>query len=141
VADRNVIEHLRWSAPGHFYATSMAPPAVQQVISALQVIRGDDGTDRGARKIATLRDNSNYFRRRLLEMGCNVLGDWDSPVMVRCPGCLASACCVFLHFCSPVPALRKRLRSSANYTCHMCCNPGDNLGGDKHAAVMFSRSQ
>lgn len=60
----------------------MAPPAAQQIISALQVIRGDDGTDRGARKIAALHENSNYFRQRLQEMGCNVLGDWDSPVMV-----------------------------------------------------------
>ncbi len=30
-----------------------------------------------------LRDNSNFFRRGLLELGFNVLGDWDSPVMVR----------------------------------------------------------
>lgn len=80
---RNVIDTLRAGAPGHFYATSMSPPAAQQIISALRVIRGEDGTDRGARKIAALHDNSNYFRRRLLEMGCNVLGDWDSPVMVK----------------------------------------------------------
>ncbi|BDA43509.1 Long chain base biosynthesis protein 2a [Coccomyxa sp. Obi] len=79
--DRDLITYLRSVAPGHYYATSMAPPAAQQIISALQVIRGDDGTDRGARKIAALHENSNYFRQGLLDMGCNVLGDWDSPVM------------------------------------------------------------
>ena len=29
-----------------------------------------------------LHSNSNFFRRGLLELGFNVLGDWDSPVMV-----------------------------------------------------------
>ena len=120
--------------------------AVEQVISALHVIQGLDGSDRGKRKIqqvgglrgcpvnmallhvlpnvfdlaashastpvcqlhtcfhsrrfsqATvqltplracpvpplqLHTNSNYFRRGLLELGFDVLGDWDSPVMVR----------------------------------------------------------
>lgn len=56
------------------------------VISALHVIQGTDGSGRGAAKIARLRDNSNYVRRRLLEMGYNVLGDWDSPVMVGARG-------------------------------------------------------
>lgn len=84
IIGREVIAYLRSVAPGHYYATSMGPPAAEMIISALRVISGQDGTDRGARKIAALHDNSNYFRRRLLEMGCNVLGDWDSPVMVRC---------------------------------------------------------
>ena len=62
--------------------------------SALHVIMGRDGSGRGAAKIAALRDNANYMRRRLLELGFNVLGDWDSPVMVSwgavgvgCGGC------------------------------------------------------
>ena len=44
---------------------------------------GRDGSDRGARKIAQLRDNANYMRTRLTEMGCLVLGDYDSPILVR----------------------------------------------------------
>lgn len=63
------------------YATTMSPPAAQQALSALHVLQGRDGSDRGVRKIRELHDNSNFFRGRLREMGCEVLGDEDSPVM------------------------------------------------------------
>ncbi|PSC70357.1 long chain base biosynthesis 2a [Micractinium conductrix] len=79
--DRGLIQYLRQHAPAHLYATAMSPPAVEMVISALHVIQGRDGSGRGKQKIAQLRDNSNYFRRRLIEQGYDVLGDWDSPVM------------------------------------------------------------
>jgi serine palmitoyltransferase len=42
---------------------------------------GEDGTDLGKRKLQALRDNSNYFRMRLQEMGVHVLGHYDSPIM------------------------------------------------------------
>lgn len=61
----------------------MSVPSAVQIISALEVIMGRDGTDRGARKIDQLRDNANYMRTRLTEMGCSVLGDYDSPILVR----------------------------------------------------------
>jgi hypothetical protein len=32
-------------------------------------------------QVRQLHENANYFRRRLLDMGLHVLGDWDSPVM------------------------------------------------------------
>lgn len=35
----------------------------------------------GMRKIAAVRENSNFFREELRRMGCEVLGDEDSPVM------------------------------------------------------------
>ena len=84
---RAVIDFLRAAGPGHCYAGAMSPPAAQQVLSALRVMRGQDGTTRGADKIAALHANSNYLRERLLDLGCNVLGEWNSPVMVR-PGWL-----------------------------------------------------
>ena len=76
-----MIDYLRAQCPANLYATAMSPPAVEMVLSALHVISGQDGSDRGKNKIAQLRDNANYFRARLLEQGYNVLGDWDSPVM------------------------------------------------------------
>ena len=42
---------------------------------------GEDGTNIGKRKIQALRDNSNYFRMRLEDMGLHVLGHYDSPIM------------------------------------------------------------
>jgi serine palmitoyltransferase len=78
---KQLIDWLRAECPAHLYATAMSPSTVEMVLSALHVISGADGTDRGRKKIAALRDNANYFRARLLEMGLNVLGDWDSPVM------------------------------------------------------------
>ena len=42
---------------------------------------GEDGTDVGRQKLQALRDNSNYFRMRLREMGFLVLGQYDSPIM------------------------------------------------------------
>jgi serine palmitoyltransferase len=42
---------------------------------------GEDGTNIGKQKIMGLRDNANYFRMRLQEMGLHVLGHYDSPIM------------------------------------------------------------
>lgn len=79
--DKALIDFLRAECPANLYATAMSAPAVEMVLSALHVMRGDDGSNRGKTKIAQLRDNANYFRAKLLDQGYNVLGDWDSPVM------------------------------------------------------------
>jgi len=42
---------------------------------------GQDGTNLGRQKLQALRDNSNYFRMRLRQMGLQVLGHYDSPIM------------------------------------------------------------
>lgn len=42
---------------------------------------GRDGTEIGKKKLRALRDNSNYFRMRLRELGLQVLGQYDSPIM------------------------------------------------------------
>jgi hypothetical protein len=42
--------------------------------------QGADGTGRGAAKLAQLKSNSNFVRNQLRAMGCEVLGDEDSPV-------------------------------------------------------------
>lgn len=42
---------------------------------------GEDGTNIGKKKIQALRDNSNYFRMRLQDMGLQVLGHYDSPII------------------------------------------------------------
>lgn len=44
---QELLHYIRSISPAHLYATSMPPPVVQQVISALKVIMGEDGTNRG----------------------------------------------------------------------------------------------
>lgn len=80
---RSLIQCLRRMGPAHCYATSMSPPALEQTIAAMHVLRGRDNSDRGVKKIQQLHDNANYFREKLAAMGCSVLGSKDSPVMVR----------------------------------------------------------
>jgi serine palmitoyltransferase len=42
---------------------------------------GEDGTDIGQKKLTALRDNSNYFRMKLTDMGLHVVGNYGSPIM------------------------------------------------------------
>jgi len=82
-ASAELVAQLRRHASASLYAPAMSVPATQQALSALRVIMGDNKSagDLGQRKIAQLRRNSNLFRKGLLEMGCRVLGDIDSPVI------------------------------------------------------------
>eukprot|EP01087_Luapelamoeba_hula_P007610 TRINITY_DN1858_c0_g1_i1.p1 TRINITY_DN1858_c0_g1~~TRINITY_DN1858_c0_g1_i1.p1 ORF type:complete len:544 (-),score=60.95 TRINITY_DN1858_c0_g1_i1:56-1687(-) len=80
-SSREVISYLRQTSFGNLYSTSMSAPCAQMIISAFDVITGRDGTDDGARRIAALRDNSNYFRNRLREEGFRILGSPDSPII------------------------------------------------------------
>ncbi|KAH6803280.1 long chain base2 [Perilla frutescens var. hirtella] len=78
---KDLIEYLKYACPAHLYATSISPPAAEQIISSIKVILGEDGSSRGAQKLAKIRENSNFFRSELQKMGFEVLGDNDSPVM------------------------------------------------------------
>ncbi|PWA49052.1 long chain base biosynthesis protein 2a [Artemisia annua] len=78
---KELTRYLKYTCPAHLYATSISPPAAQQIISSIKVILGEDGTSRGALKLAKAHENSNYFRSKLQKMEFDVLGDYDSPVM------------------------------------------------------------
>lgn len=80
-ADKDVIDMLRRECAGSSYHNSLSPVVCQQIISSFKVIMGRDGTDIGRKKLTALRDNSNYFRMRLTDMGLHVLGNYDSPIM------------------------------------------------------------
>ncbi len=69
---QDVIDHLRESSIGGTYETSMPPGNVQEAISCLKIIMGEDGTDLGRKKVQQLHDNSNYFRQKLIDMGFQV---------------------------------------------------------------------
>lgn len=76
------IAYLKNKSYGTVYSTAMAPPCAQQALSALKIIMGEDGTTDGQRRISKLSENSNYFRKRLIEEGFHVYGDRDSPVIL-----------------------------------------------------------
>ncbi|OEU07928.1 PLP-dependent transferase [Fragilariopsis cylindrus CCMP1102] len=78
---KDVISFLRRRCAGSAYHNSLSPAVCQQVISSFKVVMGEDGTNIGKKKIQALRDNSNYFRMRLQDMGLHVLGHYDSPIM------------------------------------------------------------
>eukprot|EP00428_Durinskia_dybowskii_P021887 CAMPEP_0170203440 /NCGR_PEP_ID=MMETSP0116_2-20130129/1225_1 /TAXON_ID=400756 /ORGANISM="Durinskia baltica, Strain CSIRO CS-38" /LENGTH=575 /DNA_ID=CAMNT_0010453753 /DNA_START=289 /DNA_END=2016 /DNA_ORIENTATION=+ len=78
---RDLIAYLRRRCAGSVYHNSLSPVVCQQVISSFKVVMGEDGTNIGKQKIQALRDNSNYMRMRLQEMGLTVLGHFDSPIM------------------------------------------------------------
>eukprot|EP00457_Paulinella_chromatophora_P003629 gb/GEZN01003637.1/.p1 GENE.gb/GEZN01003637.1/~~gb/GEZN01003637.1/.p1 ORF type:complete len:509 (-),score=84.28 gb/GEZN01003637.1/:507-2033(-) len=79
--DAKLIRFLRKVSAGYVYSSSISPPTTQQIISAFQIIQGEDGTSLGRQKLDSLKANSNYFRKRMREIGCMVLGDEDSPVV------------------------------------------------------------
>ena len=78
---QELIQYLKCTCPAHLYGTAISPPAAQQILSAIQVLLGEDGSSRGAQKLARIRENSNFFRSELRKMGFEVIGDNDSPVM------------------------------------------------------------
>ena len=80
-SSKSVINHLKQTSAGMLYHNSLSPVVCKQILTAFKVIMGKDGTDLGQRKLTSLRDNSNYFRMRLNEMGLQVLGNYDSPIM------------------------------------------------------------
>ena len=80
-ASREIIDHLRSQSAGCLYSNAMSPVVCQQILTAFRVLKGEDGTDLGAQKVRVVKANANYFRRELQRMGCDVLGDNDSPVI------------------------------------------------------------
>uniref|UniRef100_A0AAV1TDS0 serine C-palmitoyltransferase n=1 Tax=Peronospora matthiolae TaxID=2874970 RepID=A0AAV1TDS0_9STRA len=80
-ASEEIISFIRNSSAGAVYATSLSPVVAQQILTALNIIAGLDGTDIGRKKLDSLRANSNYFRQKLIDMGVITLGDFNSPVI------------------------------------------------------------
>eukprot|EP01133_Synstelium_polycarpum_P003467 gene3467-3946_t len=128
-ADKNLIDYLRTTTYGYVYSTSMSPPCAMQAYQALRVIMGEDGTDLGARKIKQLKDNSNFFRESLRQMGFKILGNKDSPViplMLYNPSKIAmfSRACLERHIAvvvvgypaTPLTSPRTRFCVSASHT-------------------------
>ncbi|KAF4083696.1 hypothetical protein AMELA_G00119660 [Ameiurus melas] len=78
---KELIDYLRSQSHSAVYATSMSLPVVEQIITSMKCIMGEDGSTIGRDRIQQLAENTNYFRRRLREMGFIIYGNHDSPVV------------------------------------------------------------
>ncbi|XP_064178542.1 serine palmitoyltransferase 2-like [Anguilla rostrata] len=78
---KELIDYLRTHSHSAVYATSMSPPVVEQIITSMKCIMGEDGTTYGIQQVRQLAENASYFRRRLQEMGFIIYGNNDSPVV------------------------------------------------------------
>ncbi|KAJ3413900.1 serine palmitoyltransferase component [Chytridiales sp. JEL 0842] len=79
-ANKDVIEYLRLCNHSNIYAESISAPVLQQIITSMRIINGEEGGDDGRRRIHTLARNSRYFAQELRKMGFIVYGH-DSPVV------------------------------------------------------------
>lgn len=77
-SSKEFINALKRQSAGAIYSTAMSPVICKQIITALDII---NNKPLGKQKLEQIKENSNYFRRALVEMGCQVLGDNDSPVI------------------------------------------------------------
>ncbi|MBN3312944.1 SPTC2 palmitoyltransferase, partial [Atractosteus spatula] len=78
---KELIDYLRTHSHSAVYATSMSPPVVEQIITSMKCIMGEDGTTIGLERVRQLAENTRYFRRKLKEMGFIIYGNDDSPVV------------------------------------------------------------
>ncbi|XP_056090972.1 serine palmitoyltransferase 2 [Rhinichthys klamathensis goyatoka] len=78
---KDLIDYLRTNSHSAIYATSMSPPVLEQIITSMKCIMGEDGMTIGRSRIQRLAENTVYFRRRLREMGFIIYGNNDSPVV------------------------------------------------------------
>ena len=76
-ADKALIDQVRRFSVGFIEASSMTPVCAQQALSAFKAMQ----SQRGVRKIKQLRENCDYFRDQLVNLGCRVVGDLHSPVV------------------------------------------------------------
>lgn len=76
-----LINFLRVNSHAHCYASAMSPPVAQQIITSMKIMMGLDGTGEGKRRIDQLARNTQYFRRRLAQIGAITYGHEDSPVV------------------------------------------------------------
>lgn len=75
-SSKQMCDYLRTCAYKESYM--MSPVVTAQILASFAFI---SSTEQGLHMIQNIKDNANYFRSKLEAMGCEVLGDRDSPVI------------------------------------------------------------
>lgn len=76
-----MIEQFKRDGIGFVYCEPMSPAICQQVITALEIISGKDGTNDGRMRLKTIRENSLYLLKNLRRAGFICLASPGSPVI------------------------------------------------------------
>ena len=77
-ASSNIIDTLRQKSRPYLFSNSLAPNLVVACLKAFEIINNDTGL------ISKLHDNTNYFRKKIVEVGFEVKGDSHPivPIMI-----------------------------------------------------------
>lgn len=77
-ASSNIIDTLRQKSRPYLFSNSLAPTLVVACLKAFEIINNDTGL------ISKLHDNTNYFRKKIYEVGFEVKGDSHPivPIMI-----------------------------------------------------------
>jgi glycine C-acetyltransferase len=77
-ASSNIIDTLRQKSRPYLFSNSLAPTLVVACLKAIEIINNDSGL------ISKLHDNTNYFRKKICEVGFEVKGDSHPivPIMI-----------------------------------------------------------
>ncbi|XP_073989283.1 serine palmitoyltransferase long chain base subunit [Rhodnius prolixus] len=78
---KKLIDYLREYSHAEYYASTMSQPVAQQILTSMSIIMGKDGTREGVQRIARLKKNTRYFRKKLHQLGFIIYGNDDSPVV------------------------------------------------------------
>lgn len=80
-AEKHIVDHIRATSYSSCYAGTMAPPVMQQIMTSMKIIMGEDGSGEGARRLKQLKDNVIMFRKRMEDKGFIIYGHDASPVI------------------------------------------------------------
>ena len=77
-ASSNIIDTLRQKSRPYLFSNSLAPTLVVACLKAFEIINNDSGL------ISKLHDNTNYFRKKIVEVGFEVKGNSHPivPIMI-----------------------------------------------------------
>lgn len=74
---KKLISAIRRVCASQLFSSGLSPACVAQIKAALRIIQSDEGKKR----VNQLRDNSNFFRKSLEQIGLQCIGDYDSAVV------------------------------------------------------------
>lgn len=74
-ARREIVEYLKYTAPGFVFSVGMAPSAAAAALEALRVLR------REPERVARLQENAAYFLRAAKERGLNTGSSRGTPII------------------------------------------------------------